>query len=290
MKIAPLPLAAFSLCILVHAGATGAELTDHYHFRLVKGRQVEVCQAYAKRLNNTSFSSPPYCGRPEDDSVTGFVRLNRVDVGLNDEQARFGLVYNLEYPLPLGAVEPDGFRDIRNGKTRLSSNVGGALNVWRYDPEVDLNNDGQPDNVWMWQGVEFGGASPPCNSHFLIDPGAGLRLEQLPVIFTADNQAIDTNKTKAIIAHPTQTYDARLNTGNLYSSATPFRPIARSIGIFKYKDAYYFDGFFDVWGDAQNQRRGREGLANIMGVFLHKDHHTTQVCEIQWLSSDFPHR
>lgn len=86
-----------------------------------------------------------------------------------------------------------------------------------------------------------------------------------------------------------QHYDYRLNTGNLYSSATVFRPIARAIGMFKYRDLHYFDGFFDVWGDAKNERRGRPALANTLAVFLHKDGVSHQVCEYQLSDgNDYP--
>ena len=50
----------------------------YYTFDLTKGNGIPVCEAYLQRLNNTDFQNMPYCGRPEDDSVPGFTRLNRV--------------------------------------------------------------------------------------------------------------------------------------------------------------------------------------------------------------------
>jgi hypothetical protein len=83
-------------------------------------------------------------------------------------------------------------------------------------------------------------------------------------------------------------HDTVEHSGNLYATATGFRPVARSIGIFKYRKLYYLDGFFDIWGDFENNRRGIPKLANTLAVFVHKDRETRQICEYQLRGRDFP--
>jgi len=51
------------------------------------------------------------------------------------------------------------------------------------------------------------------------------------------------------------------------------------MGFFKYQDLYYFDTFFDSWGDTKNKRRKDKNIGNTLAVFLHKDGETKQVCE-----------
>lgn len=67
------------------------------------------------------------------------------------------------------------------------------------------------------------------------------------------------------------------------------------MGIFKYQDLYYFDTFFDGWGDFEGKRRtegtrnkSRE-IANTLGVFLHKSGKTKRVCEYLMTDNETQH-
>jgi hypothetical protein len=179
-------------------------------------------------------------------------------------------------------------KQIRRGDLDVTRDVGGGLKVWGYQAKVDILNNGAPVNVLMWRGVGLGGGPSGSCGVDLKDVGGGLRIDQMPLVFKSGDGTIDEAATKLLIAHPIQAYDTKINTGNLYSTATGFRPIARSIGIFKYRDLYYFDGFFDIWGDANNERRGRPALANTLAVFLHKDGVSRQICEYRLSGRDYP--
>ena len=251
------------------------------HFRLTRGVGLPVCEAYLQRLNRIPFDymNQPYCNRPEDDSVPGFSKLVRVPLSPSEVNRLYRVAYNFQFPP--NQAEADGIRAYRFGQVDMTKYVGNGLMAWRYDPPIDLNNDGVPDNIIVWHGVDHGGYIGGCG----ID---GRRNAQLPLVFKYGDEEIDSKATKAIVAHPVQKYDPTLNTGNLYGSATNFRPIARSIGVFKYRDKYYFDGFFDIWGDAKNERRGRPALANTMAVFLNQDGISRQICEYHLSGEDYP--
>lgn len=55
-----------------------------------------------------------------------------------------------------------------------------------------------------------------------------------------------------------------------------FLPIGSNIGLFKYRDFYYFDTFFDSWGAFQNRRRKYKHIDDTLRVFLRKDGKTRQ--------------
>lgn len=70
-------LLAASAAVAAQAGdAKSPQL--RYEFTLQKGQGVPVCEAYVLRLRATRFARPPYCDRPENDSVPGFAKLARV--------------------------------------------------------------------------------------------------------------------------------------------------------------------------------------------------------------------
>jgi hypothetical protein len=50
----------------------------NYLFKLTKGAGTPVCEAFLQRLNTTKYLRPPSCGIPENDSIPGFSKLNRV--------------------------------------------------------------------------------------------------------------------------------------------------------------------------------------------------------------------
>jgi hypothetical protein len=256
-----------------------------YHFKLTRGRGVPVCEAYLQRLNVSHYEKPPYCGRPEDDSVPGFSKLTRVPLEPSEVNKLYKYAFNFLFPRP--QHEPSAFTDIREGRTDVTQEVGHGLAVWRYNPRVDLENDGMPDNVIVWHGLWSSSAAVQCGEDF-SSTGVGLRVVQAPLVFNAKDEGVDEKTTDAIIGHPVPHYDSSLPTGNLYIDESTFRTIARAIGIFRYRDKYYFDGFFDIWGDAENKRRGEPQLANTLAVFAHEAHITRQICEYRMGGADYP--
>jgi hypothetical protein len=262
-----------------------------YTFRIKKGQDLPVCAAYLQRLNRSSYVLPPYCGRPEDDSVPQFVRLQRVQLGSEAINRLYPLIFNFRFRIQ--PLEPSGVADTRKGNRDVAPYIKpGFLQVWRYDPLIDPDNDGVSDNILVWQGLLPGEYEyvRACGSIW-GESNNGLRLDQLPIIFDASSRDIDGQATSEMIAHSSQDYDRELRTGSLYATAGPsgsFRPVGPSIGIFKYRSLYYLDTFFDIWGDAENKRRGRPELANTLGVFLRADGSRRQLCEYQLNGTDYP--
>lgn len=282
------PLALFVLIFVIQPDARA----EHFIFKLTKGKGVPVCEAYLKRLNNSDFDKPPYCGRPEDDSVSGFTRLNRVPLTAEE-------IHDLQLKL-------EGFQSSQNQnqwKTQLKkspikemmpldsvrSDMGmNRVGAWRYDPPVDIDNDGQPDNVLMWyQGYGAGG----CGSinGFETYPEHGSFTAN---ILDAKNEFIDQARTKQLFGHPVGGFPI-VEKGKFIGFFDGFRYVGMSMGIFTYEGAYYFDTFFDGWGDFEGKRRGDwigkaknvdliNSMTATLGVFHRKSGKTKQICEYYW--------
>ena len=110
-----------------------------------------------------------------------------------------------------------------------------------------------------------------------------LRQPQIAFVVEKGGSRLDVTKTKKIFAHPVGGYPLRID--EHWKMADGFRPIGSSIGIFQYQNLYYFDTFFDGWGDFEGKRatvytrKKNTQITNTLGVFLHKDGKTRQVCE-----------
>src|ERR1700675_1921036 len=61
-------------------------------FRLTRGHALQICEAYLKRLNRTAYQEPPYCGRPENDQIPGFERLQRVALAPEEIVGLYGQI------------------------------------------------------------------------------------------------------------------------------------------------------------------------------------------------------
>jgi hypothetical protein len=248
------------------------------NFILTKGQGAEVCEAYLKRLNLTNFQNWPYCDRPENTEVEGFARLNRVS--LSAEQAHGLLGHVLSFTsygnqdaywsqtrdsLSLKSVE----NDLKHGVTR----------VWLYDPPVDIDNDGQADAVIVWHGY---GASHGVYSCGSLDK-ADYVTPQVQIAYSIDLEKlrVDEARTRELFGHPKGVYPD-IRKGKQMGIFPGFRPVGKSIGIFQYRDRYYFDTFFDSWGDFEGRRRQDKHIDQALGVFLRQGGKTRQVCEYRW--------
>lgn len=270
-------------------GAEGGDSQPRpqYHFDLTKGVGTAVCDAYLKRLNTTDYTSPPYCDRPEQTTVPGFTPLHRVALTAEevyDLSPRVNQFMGLGHQ---GSKEEDEAWEAKRkslglAPTRTLEAVKqllqrGQTRVWRYDPPTDINNDGTPDNIVVWQGTPVSHFLGVCGVVASLGPDAQLYDRQSQVVFVLapSNDRLDIPKTRTIFGHPSGGY--RLPDGTL---STKFRPIGETIGIFEYQDHYYFDTFFDnTWGDFHNKRVGDPKLANTLGVFLRQHSETKQICE-----------
>lgn len=260
--------------------------TQKYHFVLTKGAGIPVCEAYLERLNTTEYVSPPYCDRPESSTVAGFSALRRVPLSAVAVRFLFPRIVQFMATGRQGNKKQDEAYEAllrRNGvgpsidplSTFESFLRHGELKVWGYASPVDIENNGTPDRVVIWQGYGLGSPLGVCG-HPLEYGGISTNGAQPQVAFVLDSSGnrLNIRKTRAIFAHPGGGY--RLPDGKM---AMAFRPIGFHLGVFEYRGTYYFDTFFDSWNDSSNKRKNNTELLNTLGVFLRMNNKTKQVCE-----------
>ena len=254
---------------------TETAVAPNYDFRLTKGRGVPVCDAFLKRLRATDFKLPPYCDIPEDDSVKGFSILNRVP--LPEEKVIELLPHVFAYFRALNqSLEFAGLTSIETNRLYARS-----VTAWLYEPLVNLNNSGPPQNVVLWQG-------PGADDH-MLDARCGdlvsvstrdyaFRTAQLGMVLDAQNDRIDEAATRALFGRPGEN-----NSGDgkePMADYPRFSPYGFHEGIFEYRGTYFLETFYDYnLGDINGNRKTSRLIDNVLAVFRRDRGKTRQVCE-----------
>ena len=267
VRRAKLIVAILSLYLWAHVGSA-ADVASAYHFRVMKGRGVAVCDAFLKRLNLAHYQTPPQCGIPESHSIPGFSELHKVPLSRNEAAQLWPHVFYF-------TLDQHQFGHMKSEE--LSSDIGFLDNgmwAWRYDPPISLNNSGAPDNVLMWQGVSTL-ASGQCGDQVFL--AGKLTLNTPPrygYVLTPDSQQIDEQKTKELFGHP----GAPPGTPSVPATYEPLGPFE---DIFEYQGQYFLDTFYvQGWGDIDGQRTDDPAIDKVLAVFLRaKGGVTQQVCE-----------
>ncbi len=229
-------------------------------FSPIKGQGLPVCQAYLRRLSEDSAADAPYCGRPETTEVEGFQELNRVPLTIDEAYRLSNRIYNFTYQ---GDQET-----LANGRTAISRreierDLHKQIFAWRYDPPVDIDNDGSPDDVVVWQGRGAARASFPCG--FIKQDSPWWQTQLAYVLDGGGLERVNQERTRTIFGAASASEEKR---------SKGFQPVGRTIGIFNYKKRFYFDTFLD----SSTRRRGE----NVLGVFLHENGVSRGVCEYRW--------
>lgn len=164
----------------------------------------------------------------------------------------------------------------------IADYVGKDIHAWQYDPLVDIDNDGKLDRIVVWRGYPVGGHLPGCG--YTDKWGLILSDTQMPFLVDETLTRIDAEKTQQIFGHPSGGHKIREGTA-AETVVQRFRPIGNTLGIFKYDGVYYFDTFFDHWGDFRGLRRTYPWINSTLGVFVRDSSKTRQVCEFRWLNN-----
>lgn len=190
---------------------------------LKKGRGVPVCEAYLQRLNQTLFYLPPYCGIPENDQVPGFARLSTKPFSSPSLNRVYGEVKNGIW----AALQRDG--PIANDTTELAHK---ALRI--FDPKVDIDNDGHPDNLLMYIGEDE--ELSECGRSSVNFPYGPLEVPK-PYLLKPDSSHVDNNATIALFGVEPTTMPYGDKTIPYYT------PVGFSISVFEFRNTYYFTAF-----------------------------------------------
>lgn len=259
-------LATVMLTILGSAALGANDPEDGYSikFRLIGGKGVPVCEAYLRRLNQAHFQADPFCGIPESDTVPGFESLERHYLSVAEIGALFNYVHAFMY---YGDQHhADSIVDQDSQKTIDQYTAFGWLRVWKYAPTLDIENNGIPDNVIVWQGYGASDKGGHCGSTYDHKPWDFSLVEQRAFILSTDGKTIDEERTRAI-------FGAQVSGGALRATAeSPFQPLSDSLGFFRYEGVDYIE--------ADTKPVSRNTRAPLF-VYRRARGQTTKVCEVQ---------
>ena len=225
---------------------------ENVEFSIVAGGDRPLCQLYLERLNTTSFDEPPFCDRPERPDLDGFEKLNRVYLTPEELLKIYNQITSFRLhgdQLRKRYLKPSSIESIRQ-KHRTHQ-----LEAWRYEPRVDIDNDGSPDNVLVWKDGRclYETRRPIANLIVILDEGGAM---------------IDEAKTLAIFGSPLQHYMKIPPTIQF-----GFRE-GSSFSVIAYGGKTYFDGFF--------RYGARDNSAVNVRVYEHFEGESRPICDYQW--------
>jgi hypothetical protein len=149
----------------------------------------------------------------------------------------------------------------------------GVLDVWTYVAPLDLENNGSPDHVLIWQGYGATDSAAACGE-LVPPPGTAWDATYVPTrafILTTDGKRIDEQRTRAVFGASGALVGRRVEGPGKFAKARAFRSLADSVGIFRYQGRYYID--------TQNIPKS-EGAPTPIVVSLRESGHTKQHCSL----------
>jgi len=249
--------------------------------KLTKGRGIPVCEAYLQRLNQTFFYEAPFCGRPDNDQVPGFVRLNAVPLSSVEVNRLAVSIENVSFKPPANFIMKPDALVLAESATRAHKvylDTRGVVQavprtektaVWRFSPEVDIDNDGTPDNVIMFSGFTW----EPCGDPTEQFPLSGSEIPK-PFVVSADGSSIDIGRTEALFGPPD------VSSNRTHHNLLGYYPIGYSISLFKYRDKYFFDAFVGDPGSTDQSRQ-------TIHVFQRTRRQLNEICRVENLDADW---
>lgn len=285
--------------VLITLTGLAQSQTRMYEFTLTAGAGTPVCEAYVERLNRSEFVNYPFCDRPEGSEPRGFSDLDRVPLSGAEVERLFDSVTGLlrfgdanylqrlresQQQRGLGVSASDGPHFARENEAAVRR--GGQPLFYRFEPMIDIDNDGDDDDVVSWKqtGLTCGQTFSPVNGGREEAIRAGTHL----VVLDAQGN-LDVAKTKAIFGHPagdSVTYVDAQGRERTLSFADRFRTLGDWYGAFVYLGVTYFDTFYGSTGDFANSRVDAPGITDSLAVMKHENQTTMLVCEIHWNSSN----
>lgn len=233
-------------------------------FKLVKGQGTEVCVTYLQRLQATEFlDNDPTKGRVTEPLLKGFADLKPVPLTAEEIQHLYYKIRSFEQYQDQDLLEKHNtiHKDeagFKQQAQRLPEEIKQTMDenqktpFVRYQTTLDMDNDGIPSNIIIKNN----------NGIYIVDP-------QL--------QRLDEDRMKAIFADQ-EVLD--------WPTVVQFPPLASSINVFSYNGKYYFDGLRDVILAANFPIMVYRYAPVMLGVFVHEQYQTHQVCEYHWVNGE----
>lgn len=230
-------------------------------FEIVRGKDRPVCQAYVSALENMAdgdaeFRERPWCPRNLNPSVEGFPPLDRTYI--TDLDKLITLRYRIEsfmrsqdqYVGERAATT--GNREAYRRETESAIKYH-QLAMWRYAPQLDIDNDGKGDNVLWYTAGRCDSSGPISTALVIADP---------PTL------AIDEDETRRLFGDP-RPYPIKTERFIQLHGGT--------LGVFRYRKRDYIY----AWGDDAAWKKERSPRTTARIYFRQRDKLST-ICEVRW--------
>ncbi len=195
----PARLLAVSLLLLLVAPAHAGR------YELIKGKGVEVCEAYGRNLNSFNPTEPMICERQIDPQLTQFERPEWKSLDIWENR---NLFWSTRVALgeTSGTMTPNVEEWIKERSKMPSPKL--------YTAAIDIDNDGRIENVLMYKNGICGDAMFRYVTALLVQQDA--------------EPQINLKKTKPLL-------------NALYRLPYQDDPSFKTYGVFRYKNIAYFD-------------------------------------------------
>lgn len=240
MRRMNIPTRTALILSLVILALLPAQNTIAARFKVVKGEHTQVCEAYKRNLESFDENriSPLICERPINPDMEGFSNPLRRPLDISKHRELFKNI--LGY---LGAASKSVLENSEKYE-ELIRREGQFNRLSAYDPPIDVNNDGHPDNL-----ISFRGGL--CR-----EPDRTSRTYRTVILaLRKDGSALDKKLSGQLLGVHKQGHS--------------------TMDVFVYKGVTYFD----FWASAEVS-----GDRYVLYVFKLNQDHATNVCRLSYES------
>lgn len=253
---------------------TAAHREPLRQFRIARGAGLPVCKAYSQLLDRIPlYTATPFCDRPDYGPALGFEPLERMYLTVPEIERLFGQVHAFmdfgdpNYPDSIGLAES---RDDAGIKQFMSWHW---ISAWRYSAPIDIGNNGKPVNIVVWRGYGAADKGGACSSYGPAGKPWDFPYMQQRAFILRDNvMSIDATQTRAIFGNKVSASMISRRADRSPPGGHPFRPLADSIGVFRFRDKYYIDAA---------EIPPSENAKAPVAVFLREHGLTREICAFQ---------
>ncbi len=272
-------LVSVALANIAHAG----------RYELIKGKGVEVCEAYGKNLNLSKSRLPMHCERAVSREMKDFHKPEWIRL---DFSRSYGLLGKIDRFLwerdanPVYYFPITEWRQWRGTKEQYDR----AWKSYKIDRDrrtiighmtssVDIDNDGTPDNVYL---------DETCSS------GA---YGALLLVLNSDRTDLDYAKTKLVMPHPSRKEQGLGEFRTVKEGDFGIGPNDVKRGymwvedslhdvfydVFRYREKTYFDQW---WRNHPNFQGKADFMVGKLHVFVIENHETQEICTYRYNNTD----
>ena len=258
---------SFAIVIAAVLGCSCVSYAQQATFDILRGAKLPVCRAYLSALRKVAsddkeFGSRPWCGGDFNPSVEGFPLLRRNYV--TDVDEAFALKSRISGFLrgidQLYAENHLAIKDRESERywTEFSMKHD-QLALWRYEPPLDIDNDGEPDDV-LWYRDNRCDTTRPISIVLLV--------------MNSKTLMVNEDKTRRLFAEHRP----------LPAGLTSFVPLrVGPMGLFQYSGTNYFYSWgTDLAGSTDDWLTNQKNTPMTSRVYVRKNNQATEVCEVRW--------